>query len=182
VLEATDQLVSQAVRRVGKALLRLSIGVLEGGFRAFDNLVAYDLHNHADSPLRPGDQPSSECTRLVYFLQVGRKKWRSIETDTEMDESDCPIKTTLDVIGGKWKPLILFFLKGGTKPFSDLRRSVPDVTQKMLTDRLRQLERDGIVHREVAVHGPRVTSVQPARVSRESRGRHRRARTHAQRP
>ena len=45
--------------------------------------------------------------------------------------------------------LILFFLKGGTKRFSDLRRSVPDVTQKMLTDRLRELERDGIVHREV---------------------------------
>ena len=66
-----------------------------------------------------------------------------------MDESDCPIKTTLDVIGGKWKPLILFYLKGGPRRFSDLRRSVPDVTQKMLTDRLRELERDGIVHREV---------------------------------
>jgi DNA-binding HxlR family transcriptional regulator len=66
-----------------------------------------------------------------------------------MDESDCPIKTTLDVIGGKWKPLILFFLKTGTKRFSDLRRSVPDVTQKMLTDRLRELERDEIVHRQV---------------------------------
>src|SRR5215510_12988761 len=72
-----------------------------------------------------------------------------------MDESDCPIKTTLDVIGGKWKPLILFFLKGGTKRFSDLRRSVPDVTQKMLTDCLRELEKDGIVHREVYPQVPR---------------------------
>jgi|SRR5215469_5338248 len=66
-----------------------------------------------------------------------------------MIESDCPIKTTLDVIGGKWKPLILFYLKGEPQRFSDLRRSVPEVTQKMLTDRLRELERDGIVHREV---------------------------------
>lgn len=66
-----------------------------------------------------------------------------------MEESDCPIKTTLDVIGGKWKPLILFYLKGEPRRFSDLRRSVSDVTQKMLTDRLRELERDGIVHREV---------------------------------
>src|SRR5215813_1371101 len=71
-----------------------------------------------------------------------------------MDESDCPIKTTLDVIGGKWKPLILFFLKGGTLRFSDLRRRVPNVTQKMLTDRLRELERDGIVHREVYAQVP----------------------------
>jgi DNA-binding HxlR family transcriptional regulator len=66
-----------------------------------------------------------------------------------MDESECPIKTTLDVIGGKWKPLILFYLKGGALRFSDLRRRVPSVTQKMLTDRLRELERDGIVHRKV---------------------------------
>ena len=71
-----------------------------------------------------------------------------------MREPDCPIKTTLDVIGGKWKPLILFFLKGGPKRFSDLRRSVADVTQKMLTDRLRELEQDGIVHREVYAQVP----------------------------
>jgi DNA-binding HxlR family transcriptional regulator len=66
-----------------------------------------------------------------------------------MDEADCPIRTTLDVIGGKWKPLILFYLKDGPKRFSDLKCGIPDVTQKMLTDRLRQLDKDGIVHREV---------------------------------
>jgi DNA-binding HxlR family transcriptional regulator len=66
-----------------------------------------------------------------------------------MEEPDCPIRTTLDVIGGQWKPLILFYLKDGPTRFSDLKRSIPDVPQKMLTDRRRELEKDGIVHREV---------------------------------
>jgi DNA-binding HxlR family transcriptional regulator len=66
-----------------------------------------------------------------------------------IDESACAIKTTLAVIGGKWKPLILYFLKSGRKRFGDLRRNIPDVSQKMLTDRLRELEKDGIVHRKV---------------------------------
>jgi DNA-binding HxlR family transcriptional regulator len=74
-----------------------------------------------------------------------------------MDESECPIRTTLNVIGGKWKPLILFQLKNGPRRFSALRRSIPDVTQKMLTDRLKEMERDGIVLREVyAVVPPKV--------------------------
>ena len=71
-----------------------------------------------------------------------------------MDEAHCPVKTALDVIGGKWKPLILYFLKDGAVRFSDLRRSVPDVTQKMLTDRLRELEADGIVRRKVYAQVP----------------------------
>ena len=61
----------------------------------------------------------------------------------------CPVETTLRVIGDKWKVLILRDLFGGTKRFSELKRSLAGVTQKMLTQQLRELEDDGIVHREV---------------------------------
>jgi DNA-binding HxlR family transcriptional regulator len=60
---------------------------------------------------------------------------------------DCPVKTALDVIGGKWKPLILFALKDQTLRFEQLRRSVPGCTQKVLTEQLRQLMSCEIVDR-----------------------------------
>jgi DNA-binding HxlR family transcriptional regulator len=69
----------------------------------------------------------------------------------------CPVKLTTDVIGGKWKPLILFYLEGGTKRFGELRKLIPGMTKKMLTQHLRDLERDEVVHREVyAVVPPKV--------------------------
>lgn len=52
-------------------------------------------------------------------------------------------------MGGKWKPLILFYLLDGTKRFNELQRLMPQTTRRMLTQHLRELERDGIVHREV---------------------------------
>ncbi|RNB86879.1 transcriptional regulator [Brevibacillus fluminis] len=61
----------------------------------------------------------------------------------------CPVETTLDVIGGKWKGVLLYHLLDGPKRFSQLRRFYPGITQFMLTSQLRELERDGIVHREV---------------------------------
>ena len=60
---------------------------------------------------------------------------------------DCPVETTLELLSGKWKANILFHLLSGTKRSGELRRLMPAVTQQMLTAHLRELERDGIIHR-----------------------------------
>jgi DNA-binding HxlR family transcriptional regulator len=62
----------------------------------------------------------------------------------------CSMELTLQVIGGKWKLIILHKLgKEGTMRFSEVKRSIPNITQKMLTQQLRELESDGVVRREV---------------------------------
>jgi DNA-binding HxlR family transcriptional regulator len=62
---------------------------------------------------------------------------------------NCPVEAAIDVIGGKWKTLILWWLQQGTHRFAELRRLIPAITEKMLIQQLRELEADGIVARQV---------------------------------
>jgi Predicted transcriptional regulators len=62
---------------------------------------------------------------------------------------NCPVEASINLIGGKYKSLILWKLTGKTLRFSQLRKEVPSATPKMLTQQLRELEADGLVRREV---------------------------------
>ena len=67
-----------------------------------------------------------------------------------MDHMDnCPVEATLDLIGGKYKALILWHLSDGTLRFSELRSRITKATPKMLTQQLRELESQALIHREV---------------------------------
>lgn len=70
------------------------------------------------------------------------------------DMNECPVATAIDVIGGKWKVIILYHLRGKTQRFGELKRSIPRITQKMLTNQLRELERDKLVTRHVYAQVP----------------------------
>ena len=63
--------------------------------------------------------------------------------------ADCPVRASLDVIEGKWKPVIPYNLLGGKKRFGRLRRLIPEATQKMPTQQLRELEGDRVVTRRL---------------------------------
>ncbi len=65
-----------------------------------------------------------------------------------MKRYHCAVELAVDVLGGKWKPVILSQLKEGVHRYGELRRRMPGVSEKMLTQHLRELEADGLVRRE----------------------------------
>ena len=66
----------------------------------------------------------------------------------------CPVEVTLSLIGDKWKILIIRDLLDGTKRFSQLKKSLPGISQKVLTQNLRTMEESGLLHREVFAEVP----------------------------
>ena len=73
---------------------------------------------------------------------------------TKEELPTCPVATTVGLIGNKWKLLIIRNLLVGTQRFSELKRTIPGISQKVLTDNLRSMEADGIIERKVYAEVP----------------------------
>jgi DNA-binding HxlR family transcriptional regulator len=75
-------------------------------------------------------------------------------SDVIVDQAlECPVNTTIEIIAGKWKPSILCDLRQGARRFSDLRRELPGISEKVLSAHLRELEANGIVSRRQFYEG-----------------------------
>ncbi len=69
-------------------------------------------------------------------------------------EFHCALDVTMAYIGGKWKSIVLWYLRKGEKRFKDLKKHIPQITEKMLSLQLKELEQDGIVTRTVFAEVP----------------------------
>ena len=83
-----------------------------------------------------------------------RKENSTNTLNKQQIDRDCGMSYTLTVIGGRWKPAILFRLTRGKMRYSELRDSIPNVTERMLVLQLRELEKDGLIKRIVYAEVP----------------------------
>jgi DNA-binding HxlR family transcriptional regulator len=83
-------------------------------------------------------------------LGEGLRAWRARYPDL----ANCPVRNVLDQISGKWRTLLIVALTDGPRRFGALKRALPDISQRMLTQSLRELQRDGLIARRVYPTAP----------------------------
>lgn len=76
------------------------------------------------------------------------KESSTIQENKQYALAQCPVTYVMEKIGGYWKPIILYHLSTGNKRYSELRRAIPAITEKVLIQHLKQLEADGLIIRE----------------------------------
>jgi len=76
------------------------------------------------------------------------KESSTIQENKQFAFKECPVTYVMQRIGGYWKPIILFHLLSGSKRYSEIKKAIPAITEKMLIQHLKQLEADGLVSRE----------------------------------
>lgn len=83
------------------------------------------------------------------IVSIDDKMHDQNQLNTSINHCNCPIEATLKVIGGKWKPIILCLLSNNTLRYNKIQQLIPNISPKMLTKQLRELQNDGLVLRKV---------------------------------
>jgi len=84
---------------------------------------------------------------LKYVSMTAIKESSTININKRANRANCPVSYVISKLGGNWKPLILFELMHGPKRYSELKRAIPAVTEKMLIQHLKELNEDGLINR-----------------------------------
>ena len=85
------------------------------------------------------------------------KEQSTLHHNKGVSELSCPITYVMNKIGGHWKSIILYYLMSGPKRYSELKRAIPAITEKMLAQHLKQLKEDNLINRKVEQEMPPIT-------------------------
>jgi DNA-binding HxlR family transcriptional regulator len=97
--------------------------------------------------------PDAQAFKTIVMEIKKMGSWEELRRDF-MQNDGCPVTATIAIIGGKWKPIILYLISHEINRFGEMHGMICGISKKMLTEQLRELERDGIIVRKVFAEIP----------------------------
>ncbi|HRJ15018.1 MAG TPA: helix-turn-helix domain-containing protein, partial [Saprospiraceae bacterium] len=91
----------------------------------------------------------ADCFRLFNLIPVV-----PMRKNKNFNPNNCPVTHCINLIGGKWKPVVIHLVRKDCNRFSLLQRAIPDISKQMLTQQLRELEEDGLIERKIYAEIP----------------------------